>query len=75
MDNMEKDTLLLEIFKRLDKIDYTLKDQAVEIQNHIHRTDLLQGQVEWMQWIIPVCISLLGGFLGFIEIIKYKKVS
>ncbi len=59
---IQQDSLALEVLKRLDNIDYTLKGQALEIEHHINRTDLLQDQISWMQWLIPVCFALYGVF-------------
>ena len=67
---MEQDSLLVDILRKIDSIDNTLTGQAVEIQHHINRTDILQGQVEWMQWVIPVCFTMLAVFISIPNIMK-----
>ena len=41
-------------------MEEVLKEIKADLKHHIRRTEILEGQVKWMQWVLPVCTTILG---------------
>ena len=42
----------------------TLKEIKDDLNYHIRRTDLLEKQMGWIQWVLPICFTIASVFLA-----------